>query len=120
MKKNKEKYNESTVKYMTAVRKYLKEKYGKLAPEWSKPLELLADNVQMYSDCQDGIDKEGLLMLAKNGAMTKNPLIKVQLDCQIQITKLMQEFGLSPKSSSKINLLPDDESDVLKDLLGED
>lgn len=54
----------------------------------------------------------------KNGAFTKNPLIKVQLDAQIQITKFLTEFGLTPKAQTKINL-NNDEDDELKELLAD-
>lgn len=111
-------YSISTVKYLNAVRKYLKEKYGKVNSEWEQVLEILADNVELYQQCKTSIKNDGLLLVAKNGAYTKNPLIKVQLDAQIQITKLLTEFGLTPKAAAKINL-PSDDEDELKELLGD-
>lgn len=111
-------YSTKTLKYLQSVRKYLKEKYGKVAPEWEQPLELLGDNLELYQQCKDSIKNDGLLLMAKNGSYTKNPLIKVQLDAQIQITKLINEFGLSPKSASKINLV-DEDDDELKELIGD-
>lgn len=109
-------YSIATNKYLSAVKKYLKETYGKVNTEWEQPLEILADNVELYQQCKDSIKKDGLMMVAKNGAYTKNPLIKVQLDAQIQITKFLSEFGLTPKAQSKINLV-NDEDDELKELL---
>ena len=50
--------------------------------------------------------------------MTRNPLIKTQLDAQIQVTKLLTEFGLTPRAAAKINLVGDD-NDELKELLGD-
>ncbi len=111
-------YSISTVKYLNAVRKYLKEKYGKVNSEWEQILEILADNLELYQQCKASIKNDGLMLVAKNGAYTKNPLIKVQLDAQIQITKLLTEFGLTPKAAAKINLVSDDD-DELKDLLGD-
>ena len=111
-------YSNTTVKYLTAVRKYLKEKYGKVNSEWEQILEILGDNLELYQQCKTSIKNDGLLLVAKNGAYTKNPLIKVQLDAQIQITKLLTEFGLTPKAQSKINLVSEDD-DELKDLLGD-
>lgn len=114
----KNEYSVSTVKYLNAVRKYLKEKYGKVNSEWEQILEILADNFELYQQCKASIKHDGLMLVAKNGAYTKNPLIKVQLDAQIQITKLLSEFGLTPKAAAKINLVSDDE-DELKELLGD-
>lgn len=114
----KNEYSVSTVKYLNAVRKYLKEKYGKVNSEWEQPLEILGDNLELYQKCKESIKNDGLLLLAKNGAFTKNSLIKVMFDAQIQITKIIQEFGLTPKSASKINLVEEDD-DTLKELLGD-
>lgn len=111
-------YSTTTIKYLTAVKKYLKEKYGKVNQEWEQVLEILGDNLELYQQCKSSIKNDGLLLVAKNGAYTKNPLIKVMLDAQVQITKLLSEFGLTPRSASKINLI-EDEDDTLKDLLGD-
>lgn len=111
-------YSTQTSKYINAVRKYLKQKFGAIAPEWEQPLVILADNLEVYQRCRQSINDDGLMLLAKNGAMTKNPLIKVQQDTQTQIVKLLCEFGLTPKSAAKMNLQADDE-DTLKELLGD-
>lgn len=114
---NKENYSTITTKYMTAVRKYLKEKYGKVNTEWEQPLLILADNLELYQQCKESISHDGLMLVAKNGAMTKNPLLKVQLDAQIQISKYLTEFGLTPKAASKISVAGEDDEE-LKELLG--
>lgn len=111
-------YTTSTVKYLTAVKKYLKDKYGKVNSEWEQPLEILADNLELYQQCKESIKTDGLLLMAKNGSYTKNPLIKVMVDAQVQITKFLSEFGLTPKAQSKIDLNNDNDDDELKELLG--
>ena len=110
-------YSTSTVKYITAVKKFLKTKYGKINDEWNGILEILADNVELYLQCRDSIRGYGLMLTAKNGSATRNPLIKTMFDAQIQVTKLLTEFGLTPRSASKINLVGDDDEE-LKELLG--
>lgn len=110
-------YSTTTNKYLTSVRKYLKERYGKVNNEWEQILEILGDNLELYQQCKTSIKNDGLLLVAKNGAYTKNPLIKVQMDAQIQIQKLLDSFGLTPKAAAKINLV-NDEDDELKELLG--
>lgn len=112
-------YSVTTQKYLNSVRRYLKEKFGRVNPEWEQPLEILGDNLELYQQCKESIKNDGLLLLAKNGSMTKNPLIKVQLDAQIQITKFISEFGLSPRSASKITFNDSDEDETLKELLGD-
>lgn len=110
-------YSTSTVKYIAAVKKLLKTKYGKLNDEWSMPLELLADKVELYQKCRDSINNDGLLLVAKNGAYTRNSLIKTMFDCEIQISKYLAEFGLTPRAAAKINFVSDDDEE-LKELLG--
>lgn len=110
-------YSTSTVKYITAVKKFLKQKYGKINDEWSMPLELLADKVELYQKCRDSINNDGLLLVAKNGSYTRNSLIKTLFDCEIQISKYLAEFGLTPKALAKINFVGDDDEE-LKELLG--
>ena len=110
-------YSTSTVKYITAVKKLLKTKYGKLNDEWSMPLELLADKVELYQKCRDSINNDGLLLVAKNGSYTRNSLIKTMFDCEIQISKYLAEFGLTPRAAAKINFVGDDDEE-LKELLG--
>ncbi len=114
----KNEYSTQTAKYLKAVKKFIKEKYGKINDEWQQPLEILADNYEIYQQCKESIANDGLMLMAKNGCYTKNPLIKVQLDAQIQITKFLTEFGLTPKAQSKINLANDDD-DELKELLAD-
>lgn len=111
-------YSTSTVKYITAVKKFLKQKYGKINDEWNGVIEILADNVELYLQCRNSIFKDGLMMTAKNGAPTRNPLIKTMFDAQIQVTKLLTEFGLTPRANAKINLIGDDDEE-LKSLLGD-
>lgn len=110
-------YSTSTLKYITSVKKFLKEKYGKINDEWSLGLQLLADKVELYEKCKDSVNNDGLLLMAKNGSYTRNSLIKTMFDCEIQITKYLSEFGLSPKALAKLNLTTD-ENDELKELLG--
>jgi len=111
-------YSTSTVKYIAAVKKFLKTKYGKINDEWNGVIEILADNVELYLQCRNSIFQDGLMMTAKNGAPTRNPLIKTMFDAQIQVTKLLTEFGLTPRAAAKINLVGDD-NDELKELLGD-
>lgn len=119
MKRDYKTYSQATQSYMKAVEKFLKEKYSGVNDEWQQPLKMLADNIEVFNKCASEISVQGLMLQAKNGAYCKNPLIKVQNDAQVQIVKLLGEFGLTPKGSAKLNLQSDDEDD-LKDLLGGD
>lgn len=110
-------YSANTIKYITNVKRYLKERYGKINDEWNGVIEILADNVELYLQCRNSIFQEGLMMTAKNGSPTRHPLIKTMMDAQIQVSKLLTEFGLTPRAAAKINFVGDD-NEELKELLG--
>ena len=44
---SKNEYSANTIKYITAVKRYLKERYGKVNSEWETILEILADNIEL-------------------------------------------------------------------------
>ena len=73
-------YSANTIKYITNVKRYLKQRYGKVNDEWNGAIEILADNVELYLQCRNSIFKEGLMMTAKNGAPTRHPLIKTMIN----------------------------------------
>ena len=119
---NYKKYSKDTQKYMKTVEKFLREKYGSVQPEWDEQLHLLANNINLYGQCEDDILNRGLIIVAKNGAPVRNPNVQLQLDIQKQIVKLVAEFGLSPKSVGVIdkNIKSDDsenEAEELADLM---
>ena len=103
-----------TEKYINNVKSYLKEKYGKINKEWSPALALLEDNFELYEKCKESIQKDGVLLVAKNGSMTKNPSLKVMFDAQVQITKILSEFGATPKSASKLLDSTEEINDITK------
>ena len=111
-------YSTQTQKYLSSVEKFLKSKYGAVKDEWEQPLQMLANNVEMFNQCKDIIKRDGLIVVAKNGFPTKNAAILIQIEAQKQINKLLDSFGLTPKAAAKINLV-DEDNDELKDLLGE-
>ena len=88
-------YSEEVQKYMWEVHKYIKKRYKAIAPEWLGSLAMLADNYSIFIQCRDAIKKDGIMVNDRFGAQIKHPLIKVQNDAQIQIVKLIAEFGLS-------------------------
>nr|DAJ30608.1 MAG TPA: hypothetical protein [Caudoviricetes sp.] len=44
-----------TKEYITDVRNYLTKLHGEVKAEWEAPLELLADNMELYKECQKSI-----------------------------------------------------------------
>jgi hypothetical protein len=47
--------NKKTKEYILDVRNYLTKLHGEVKAEWEAPLELLADNMELYKQCQESI-----------------------------------------------------------------
>ncbi|MFT0318925.1 P27 family phage terminase small subunit [Bacteroides thetaiotaomicron] len=104
-------YNEEVQTVMKHIHSYLIKKYKRIQNEWLAPLSMLADNYNIFFQCRDAIKLDGLMVVDRFGALVKHPLLKTQTDAQIQIVKLLAEFGLSPKSAAKLNDDTDEEDD---------
>lgn len=116
-KKNYEMYGEEVIAHMWAVHRFLLNKFGYISEEWHLSLQMLADNLNMFFQCRDRIKQDGIFIENKFGNLDKHPLIKVQNDAQIQIVKLLAEFGLSPKAVSRLKIEENEEDDLLNSLL---
>lgn len=103
-------YSDRTQRFMFAIYKSLKEKYGEIQDEWVGSLDLIASDYECILECEQQLKETGLLISNKYGSLDRNPLIKVSNDAQIQLLKLIREFGLTP-SSAKIIKKDDDVKD---------
>lgn len=108
--------NKAVQSYMKDVLKFLKEKSGITQDSWTASLVMIEDNYSTFLKCQKQLNEEGLTVNDRFGSTVKHPLIKVQNDAQIQLVKLLNEFGLTLKSSDKINSIEktDDNSALSK------
>lgn len=118
-KKMYERYGEEVVKYMWSVHKFLLNKFGYINDEWFLSLQMLADNLNMFFQCREQIATDGIFVENKFGNMDKHPLIKVQNDAQIQIVKLLNEFGLSPKSVGRLKVEDNEDDELLNQILND-
>ena len=109
-------YSEEIQNYMYVIHKFLNKKFGNINDEWIPSLSMLADNLHIFNVCKEQIRKDGLLITDRFNVLSKHPLIKVQNDAQIQIVKLLNEFGLSPKSVGKLKA-EEENDDFLNDLI---
>lgn len=110
-------YSEEIQNYMWTLHKFLSKKFGAINDEWIPSLMMLADNLHIFNLCKEQIRKDGLLITDRFGVLTKNPCLKVQNDAQIQIVKLLQQFGLTPYALSKIKSNDDEDDTFLEDLI---
>lgn len=116
-KKNKYgEYSERTQTFMNAVEEHLSSKFGAIEDQWEGLLLMLATNYELFFNCKEIINKEGLMVQNRFGGFDKHPLIKVMTDAQIQVIKLVAEFGISPRSIKNLNVTDNNEDDFIEAL----
>lgn len=94
---------EKVNKIMDETVAYIVEKYGEVKPEWNGALDMLRTQYIILFECKDIVEKDGVMVM-KRDSVDKHPLLKQITDSQVQIVKLIQEFGLSPKSNARIKI----------------
>lgn len=102
-------YSQQTQTQMKNIINYLTEKYKTIQMEWYTALYMLGDNIELFNQCKQQIKNDGICIIINN-IPNKHPLLKVQTDAQIQIMKILQQFGLTPYSSSKIKNFEDEDN----------
>lgn len=74
-------------------------------------LNLLATNYQIYLMALKDITENGISSTGSRGNNIPNPSVKIMNDAQIQITKLFEKFGLSPKDREKLKTNSDSDEE---------
>lgn len=74
-------------------------------------LDMLARNYSMFINASKQIEKEGTTFINTQGNITKHPAVTIAKEAQVQAVKIMQEFGLTAKSRSKLPKLEKKEED---------
>lgn len=110
-------YSEEIQNYMYVIHKFLNKKFGNINDEWIPTLTMLADNLYIFNLCKEQIRKDGLMIVDRFNVLVKHPLIKVQNDSQIQIVKLLQQFGLTPYAICKLKTSENEDDSFLDELI---
>jgi len=108
-----------TKQYMSIVIKKLTSGETELDESWNAALQMLAQNYDTFIKCHSELNNSGLLITKANGELVAHPLIKVAENAEIQCIKLLNEFGLTLKASSKIGTIEqiDETSDLTNFLI---
>lgn len=111
-------YSEQTQKFMSEVEAFLKRKYNEIQPHWEGQLQLLATNYDLFIKAKEQVDIDGLLVQNRMGGWDKHPLLTTIKDANIQVIKLINEFGLSPSANGKIKEKSnDDDFEIISGLI---
>lgn len=90
-------FSEETQTMMAAIEKHLTAKFGSIDPAWRTGLQLMATNMEVCLSCKRQIAADGVV-IKTDGKYKTNPLCKQLNETQVQLIKLLQEYGLSPKA----------------------
>ena len=101
-------------KYITAIKKYLVEKYGSVKEEWELSISMLVDTLETYAECKKVLKEVGIYNYERN---KKNPLLGTLKECQITMLKIVKDLGISPYAASKIKSMVEDDTDDFIDKL---
>lgn len=110
-------YSEEIQNYMYVIHSFLQKKFGNINCEWIPSLFMLADNLHIFNLCKEQIKKDGIMITDRFNVLVKHPLIKVQNDAQIQIVKLLQQFGLTPYAMGKLKTSENEDDSFLDELI---
>lgn len=83
--------------FLTNLRKLLKDNEVLTSLDDSA-MNLLGDVYHNYIQATQILREEGLITKSAKGDVRAHPAVKIQLDAQIQLTKLFDSFGLTPKA----------------------
>ena len=66
-------------------------------------MDLIGNTYHNYITATRLIQTEGMIITSPRGEKKAHPAVKMQLDAQIQLDKLMDKFGLNPKARKEIS-----------------
>lgn len=66
-------------------------------------LQLIGNTYDNYIGATKILQSDGMLIKSPRGELKAHPCIKIQLDAQIQLNKMMDSFGLSPKARKELS-----------------
>ena len=75
-------------------------------------IKMLAYNYSTFIKANKIIEDEGLTVVSDRGNIAEHPAVKIGRDAQSQALKVMQEFGLTAKSRSKLPKLNSTDAEV--------
>lgn len=107
-------YSNRTAAFMAAVENHLKEKFGEIETQWEGLLQMLATNYEIFWVAMAKIKDDGIMIINRFGGVEKHPLLKVMTDAQIQVIKLVAEFGITPKNVKKLGVQGEDGDDLIQ------
>lgn len=96
------------------------ESQGRLDETYEGGLTMITKAYDTYIKCNKKLDEEGYIMVSDRGNQSISAYYLIAKDAHKQVLQLIQEFGLSPKSSGKLKFIENEvEETPLKTLMNE-
>lgn len=106
--------NKEYIKHCT---EYLQQRHGTINENWYKLLEILENELNTYDIANECVRVHGIMIESPSG-LKANPARGVCEKALVQIQKIQDSLGLSPKAQSRIkDLITEDEEDYITTLL---
>lgn len=103
--------------YKANIIDYLTAKHGKVEENWMELIDILCNEVKLYHQAQAAIKENGIVIITQRGIIA-NPAVRIGENAVVQIHKLVDSLGLTPKSADKIKKNSEEEDkDFLTGLL---
>lgn len=87
------------------VKKFLKDNYGEVKPEWELSLELLKDALDLREQLRTTLRNSGLTQVNPSSRNTSvNPLLGALKEQENRIFSILKEYGLTPLSKERLDM----------------
>lgn len=88
---------------------------GKLNKIDNMSIYILAGNMDMYLDCEEEIQKSGIIHVSDRGNHGLSPYVVQQRSVQLTIMNILKEFGCTQYSRGKMRVVDNNDESPLAD-----
>lgn len=106
-------FEKETKSYMKDVIKKLSNENNEIENDWISSLQMLAENYNTFILSSNQIKFDGITIKDRFGSVVAHPALKIRNDANIQVLKLLIEFGLTKKSAQKVVTIETEEDSPL-------
>lgn len=112
-------HNPQTQEYMGILCESIEQEYGTIDGPYLLSLDMIADNYDILLEAKEDIKINGLRQFDDRGRASKNDSLQIFNTAQGNINRLLNNFGKTPMSKSKIKHLDTDISDAADEIFND-
>lgn len=103
--------------FIEKLKKYVESKLGVVPSHYDEIFEMIATQYAIYKEAQEHIMKNGSLVKNRFGDVASSAAVKLMNDAENHLVALLNECGLTLKSSIKLKLGGGDDNDFINSLV---